>query len=823
VQISQMRRLPGKIAAALRYEVIARARRAAVRPDTVLYESFAGAGMLDNPEAIFDQLRTAPDFGHLTHVWVIADDGLRRTLEQEWHHEPAVRFVPRAGWRYWRALASAGFLVNNATFPPEFAKRSGQIYLNTWHGTPLKHMGYDMPDGPRESANTLRNFVQADWLLSQNRFMTETMYRGAYRLDGVFDGEVIEEGYPRTDRQHLDAAGYAAARAQLAARGLEIGDRPILLYAPTWKGARFSEVLDDVAELVATVRRLQDRVGSRYVVLLKTHQSVYGLARRDPLIRRMLVPGDIPTNTLLGITELLVTDYSSIQFDYLGSRRPIVYYVPDLDRYAGYRGRYLTPDSWPGPVARTTEELCDAVGRFSPSRRDEWAPAREEWASRYTAGDDGGASERVVDVVFRGRRAGRRTLRLTGGARTRLLFYIGGLRSNGITSAAVALVNALAERDDLDVSVIYGRPRAGNSRDNAAQLSPSVRQFLRQGGMNATRLDHRRRRSVQPDAAHLWRDEWDRIFGSARFDTVVDFSGYSPFWAQLLLASPPARRLVWLHNDLALDAERTVAGRAPLRAALHAVFALYRRFDALVSVSAELDRINRRSLAGHAPQGSFTWVPNLVDAVTVRAQAAVPLEQIGSDALTADRPALAYAARRLATTPESHWLATVGRLSPEKNQARLIRAFARVHEEHRDARLLIVGDGPLREQLEALVARESLGGAVVFAGATPNPAALLAHAGCFVLSSDYEGMPMVLLEAATLGMPIITTRFGSVAAALPDVSLRVAERDDDALAEAMSDYLRGGVAPVSFDAERHNSEALSQARAVLLGTRRAGA
>jgi len=774
-------------------------RRRPIDPGVVLYESFGGSGMLDNPEAIFDRLRRDPAFAHLTHVWVIADPAERRRLRAQWRGEASVRFVPHGGMRYWRVLSTAGLVINNATFPPEFAKRPGQRYLNTWHGTPLKSMGYDMPDGPREAANTMRNFLQADWLLSQNRFMTETMYRSAYRLDGVFAGEIVEEGYPRTDRQRLDAAGRAAVRVQLAARGLEFGDRPIVLYAPTWKGTRFSQVLDDVADLVGTVRRLQDRLGDRYAVLLKTHQSVFAFAQRDPELKRMLVPNDIPTNTVLGVTDLLVTDYSSIQFDFLATGRPIAYFVPDLAGYAGTRGYYLPIETWLGPLSHTVDELAEHLGALSSPESDSWAASRSEWTRRFASKDDGGATDRVIDIVLRGRGTARRTRDLST-RKPRVLFYVGGLRSNGITSAAIGLVNALAASGELDVSVVYGRPQAAERRANAERISPAVRQFLRQGGMNATRFEHHRRRDGTLAGDRVWRDEWLRVFGSAHFDTVVDFSGYSAFWAQLLLVAPARRHLIWLHNDLVRDAERTVGGRRHLRRALHDTFALYSRFDGLVSVSGELARINRVALARFAPPEKFTWVPNLVDADRVRADAAL--------AHTAGEPGRHGAS-------DLRWFATVGRLSPEKNHARLIRAFARVRAHDPRARLLIIGGGPLRAELEALARSLGVADDVVFAGAVPNPATLLAGTDCFVLSSDYEGMPMVLLEAAVLGMPIISTRFGSVAGALPGVGLRITGQSEEELAAAMAEFLAGAVPPVVFDVEAHNEGALRQAQGAL--------
>ena len=144
----------------------------------------------------------------------------------EFADNPRVRFVddrsPAPTSRRW---PPSKYLVNNATFPQQLAKRPEQVYVNTWHGVPLKHMGFDMPSGGSLSRNVMRNFLSADYLVSANAFMTETMYRDAYRLQGIFRGAVIEEGQPRTDRQVEAVKDPAPAPRSCEARGVDVGGR----------------------------------------------------------------------------------------------------------------------------------------------------------------------------------------------------------------------------------------------------------------------------------------------------------------------------------------------------------------------------------------------------------------------------------------------------------------------------------------------------------------------------------------------------------------------------------------------------------------------
>lgn len=780
----------------------------------MLYESFAGNGVLCNPEAIFRHLLDHPDFGHLTHVWAIADDEAARRFHAEFAGHPRVGYVRRGSGAYWRELSTAGYLINNATFPPAFGKRPGQVYLNTWHGTPLKQMGFDMPDGAYGSANTLRNLLLADYVLAANPFMAQTMYEGAYRLGNIHQGRIIEEGYPRIDRQTLSPAATAALRHELQDSGLRTGDRPFVLFAPTWRGTSFSDPADDIDQLTQQLADLQAGLGDGVVVLLKVHQIVHALAASAPALHGVLVPNTIPTNVLLGSADGLITDYSSIFFDFLATGRPVAFLTPDADAYGVDRGTYLPLDQLPGPVSQDARETGRHLRELMTSRTPH--PRYREWAARYVPFDDGGSTERVVDIVFRGHTEGYRVRPFRTDGRTRLLFFLGGMRSNGITTSALNLLDAI-DHEQYDVTVLTPQFRAGAARANQAMIHPAVRQLFRQGSMNGSNVFHLRRRfddwhgtPLEPRTAdwheQLWDDEWSRIFGSARFDWVADFSGYSPFWANLVLHAPNAPHAIWLHNEMRADRDRTVSGRKRMKHSLGLVFSLYRAFDELVSVSPGLTNLNRAELADYAPAERFVTVRNLPSPQRVAAGVRQPLAEI----LHAGEATPEWLVELQHPQRDARWFITVGRLSPEKNHARLIRAFAQVHAHSAATRLVIVGDGPLQDELRRQIHDAHLEHAVFLAGERRNPFAIMAASDCFVLSSTYEGQPMVLMEAALCGLPIVSTSFSSVADALPPGAIHVVDQDDAALRDGMLAYLGGHVGASRLDVAGYTANVLAE-------------
>jgi CDP-glycerol glycerophosphotransferase len=854
---AKVRRLPRRLRIIRDFETHAHWRRQPITPNTVLYESFSGNGMLCNPEAIFQALLAAPDMQHLTHIWALSDFERYRETIRRYSGRPNVRFVRMNSTGYYRALATSQYLVNNATFPPQFGKRDGQTYVNTWHGTPLKKMGYDIEGGGPETRNVIRNFVQADYLVSGSEFMTKQMYETAYKLRNIYEGAILQEGFPRIDRQYVSDEEAAALRAELRSRGVVVDDaQKIILYAPTWKGNSFYKPSDDAEELLRRVRELNERIDTtQWRVLLRVHQQVYQYAADHPELREILVPNEMPANLALGVSEVLISDYSSIFYDFLATGRPILFYVPDLADYSDYRGLYETPDEWPGPVTDSLDELAGYLNDLGEVR-ERFAARYEKQRAEYCPKDDGHASERLVDVVFRGKRDGCDVRTDFSDGREKILVYLGGLRTNGINTSMLNLLDNI-DQSRFDVSAFYSyRRRTGDRVKNEGLLNPNVRLFPYIGGINGSkRYTYARRRMLAhgidasrinvPAQRRMFADEWRRVFGASRFDYIVDFSGYGPFFPLIMLEGQAKSHSIWMHNDVAADRMRETNGKRHLERGLGSVFSLYKRFDKLVSVSPALCEINKSKLAGYAGDAEFTSAVNtinyrrilelaeadvLAEAMAFEADAAGSDDEgpvAGEDEELSPEQQAKRLERQLARQqraqewrellerlvncpPDTTTFVTVGRLSPEKNHDRMIRAFAQVHAENPKTRLIIISDGPLRANLDALIEELAVTDSVIMAGQHNNPYAIMKSADCFVMSSDYEGQPMVILEARVLGLPVVSTDFASVRGSLPEGVGLVVPRSVEGMADGLRAMLAGTVPNPPFDYEAYNRDAVDQ-------------
>jgi glycosyltransferase involved in cell wall biosynthesis len=532
-----------------------------------------------------------------------------------------------------------------------------------------------------------------------------------------------------------------------------------------------------------------------------------------------------------------------------------VFFAPDLDEYDGYRGLYLGEDELPGPRVATTAELAAVVAAVGTGTAPDPAVTHgEAYAAarrRFAPHDDGGATQRVLDVVLRGRVEGRRVRQTARDGRPTVLVYLGGMKSNGITASGMNLLHHI-DHDRFDVTVMYNHSTLPDKRANAEAIDPRCRVFPRVGGFAPSKSQTRRKRALQTKGTAmppkdfavmegLLRDEWTRSVGAARFDYIVDWSGYSSFWAFLLSAAPAGSHSIWLHNDLRADQLREVDGERPHFANLGATFSAYQRFEHLVSVSEALRDINAANLAEYAPPEKFVAARNTVNHERVLrkahgvpgAGAALDAEWPGDhvfstsatdvremvDTIVSEHDLEAHreeVERRVTLAsvappePGVRTLVTVGRLSPEKNHKRLLRAFAAVHAEDPLTRLVIIGGGPLAAALRKQVRKLDLQGSVVLAGAQPNPWAIMSQCDAFVLSSDYEGQPMVILEARVLGLPVVSTAFASVASALAPGEGLVVERKVTALAEGIRAALAGQVPNPPFDPVAYNSEVMDE-------------
>lgn len=767
------------------------------------FEAFDGTSQTCHPLAIFEHLLHDPDFASHKFIWSYRGESPNGYTWQKYKNTKNVIWVKHGSHKYFHYLSRAKFLISNSTFPHQFTKNSQQIYLNTWHGIPLKKMGNDIPLGIPGTRNVIRNLMSADFILSSNEFMTHRIWAKSFKLQGLFNGNILELGSPRLDKQIHPTQDLDILRRNL---GISTNDsREIVLFAPTWKGASPSEITDSSKFLLDSYGELSNRLDStKYIVLLKVHQLALRAIGKSRLSEIRTVDTTVPTNAILPAISQLVTDDSSIAFDFLLHDRPIHFLFPQ-NFSDDARGLYFAKSDLPGTINETIEGVAAAIK--DSKAEDQLHLVREKWISTYLTHEDGLATKRVIDRVFKGLNP-EDDIKLSDMPEKskKILIHVGSLIANGITTAAINLANELAANGH-DVSIFYPYSKKEHQVAKVYEFDSKVRHFPRVGNI-ALPLKHRKsyrrylsdggRQAVGiniPKIRRIFAREWVRCFGAAKFDTVIAFDGYSVFWAELLLASGAESKFIWMHNDLMQDANRTIDGNKPHFKNLTSLFTLYDAFDKVVSVSPDLTTINREKMSEFAPGEKFCTVQNFINHCEVRR--------------------LADEYRSFAPAANSRNFVTVGRLSPEKNQARMIRAMRLVVDKHPETQLYIVGDGPLYSSLEGLIANLHLKGNVHLLGYHRNPHALVKKCDYFVFSSIYEGQGLAVIEAMVLGKPVVTTRYNVVESVVGPRDGIITDNSDEALAAGMLSFLEHGHPRPKFSAEEHNSAASEELRLLI--------
>lgn len=363
----------------------------------VFFESNVGRNYTGNPRAIYEEM---------------VRQGLDKTYCCCYSFEhPAVslpgrvRKIKRLSILYFYILARAGFWVSDSRLPAYVIKRKDTVYIQTWHGTPLKKLALDMEKVFMSGESDIEAYKQGfyenaltwDYLISQNAFSTR-IFRRAFG----FQKKMLEIGYPRNDVlfQKNNKADQEKIRSEL---GIPKGKK-VILYAPTWRDNEYDPKGNYKFNPVMDFKKMQKELSDQYVMLVKYHYLVEDMVDWEPY-RGFIYEFDkrFDISMLYLAADCLITDYSSVMFDFSILGRPMFFFVYDLENYKdNLRGFYfdLSKES-PGPLSTTTEELISQIKNY---RQEAYAGAYKAFREKYNHADDGRASQTIVDLMKQLRR-----------------------------------------------------------------------------------------------------------------------------------------------------------------------------------------------------------------------------------------------------------------------------------------------------------------------------------------------------------------------------------------------------------------------------------
>ena len=706
-----------------------------------------------------------------------------------------VKVVMYVSDEYFKILASAKYLINDNTFDPAFIKKPGQIYLNTWHGTPLKTLGRKMHTDLSQIGNPQKNFAASDYILFPNALTRDAIMKD-YMVEDIAELTEIYSGYPRNEVFLDDERDISSLRKKYA-----IQDKKVYAYMPTFRGSHVKGGTDkNDIYLKFYFYELDRKLQDDEILYVNLHP----VARKNVTfgsykhIREF--PQNIETYDFLNLADCLVTDYSSVFFDYANTRRKIIMFTYDRDEYLKDRGMYIDIDTLPFTKVETVEELLVALR--TPKDYDD-----EAFMKEYCAYECKDASKKLCDYVIKGENNGLITRRNTVSDKENVILHVGNLAANGITSSVRNLLKNL----DLDKRNYYLSFRQNLAKPYEATLNTfpeQVKYFPFCGEMNITVKDQVIRKLFKEKIIKAEKyvslqdtrlnQEWIRCYGSAKFDSAIQYNGYQDD-VTLMYAMFQGNNVIYAHSDM----EREMRTRGNVRKDV--LTYAYTHFNSVAMVSEDIVEPNEK-LVGQKLENVHVC-NNMIDFTKV-----LELSQKKMDIKEPKKifPSRDAGLERL--NSESKKFITIGRYSPEKGHLRLLDAFKKIVEENNDVLLVIIGGNSYSNYYEKTIQHaKSLGieKNVVFVFNTPNPYSIMKKCDYFVFSSFYEGFGIVLAEADIVGIPVISTDIVGPRRFMKKYGGTLVEDSTEGLESGMRRMLAGEIKPMNVDYAQYNAQAVS--------------
>lgn len=362
-----------------------------IKKKRIIFESGIGKQYSDSPKYIYQEMLKE----NLDYEYIWFYNGKEKIPGNP-------KIVKRLSPEYYYYLATSKFWINNQNFPFYITKRKKQTYIQTWHGTPLKKMLHDVDDFAGKDAGYIDRVTQSteqwDYLVSPSLYASER-FRTAFR----YKKEILEVGYPRNDIFYLSENDKDELTRKVKDDLKIPTGKKVILYAPTFRDNQTNKKNKYQFQLELDLQELYEQLSDDYILLIRMHVVISNKIKipkiYNQFVKNVSAYSDI--QELYLITDICITDYSSVMFDFANSKKPLLFYAYDLELYRDtLRGFYMDyVNEIPGPILRTTDEVIDAV-RHIDALELSYADKYNTFYDKYCSHETGHAAKSIVQKFF---------------------------------------------------------------------------------------------------------------------------------------------------------------------------------------------------------------------------------------------------------------------------------------------------------------------------------------------------------------------------------------------------------------------------------------
>ncbi len=372
----------------------------------ILFEVFNGRVFSDSPKALYLEMLNDEKYKDYKFVWAFKDIEKHKEIFKNYKRTTLVKVNSK---EYFNLCSKAKYLIINSIANESYKKKKNQICVQCWHGTPLKKLRCDIEvDGSvlnthseivKRNNRDIKNF---DYFLSPSKFATEKFISAFNLKNANKEDIIIEKGYPRNDFLFK----YTNKDVDKIKKELNIPkNKKVIMYAPTFRDDEHTSGLGYTYKLGVDFDKLKEKLEKDYVIAFRAHYFIANSFDFDKYKGFIYNVSDVDdVNDIYIISDILITDYSSVFFDYANLKRPMLFYMYDLDKYKNnLRGFYFDLDILPGPIIEKEEDLIKEINNID-SYNDKYKEKYIKFNDKFNYLDDRNASKRVLEAVLNERK-----------------------------------------------------------------------------------------------------------------------------------------------------------------------------------------------------------------------------------------------------------------------------------------------------------------------------------------------------------------------------------------------------------------------------------